>query len=188
MAIQSSTLAWKIPWTEEPNRPQSMGSKRVGHDWVTSLHSLHFRKLLQTIMASIRYMTCLGVTWLLIALPVIYHSTAFDFLLLFFFDFLLLETLWSLVCGILLLFYLILLSPLLNSCLLEDVPWPPTKYIVLTPLDLYLVICLLFVTLTIHSPSTRRWRILPILPIFAVPTKVPGTKEALNKYADWMHA
>ena len=67
-------------------------------------------------------MTCLGVTWLLIALPVIYHSTAFDFLLLFFFDFLLLETLWSLVCGILLLFYLILLSPLLNSCLLEDVP------------------------------------------------------------------
>ena len=59
-------------------------------------------------------MTCLGVTWLLTALPVIYHSTAFDFLLL--------ETLWSLVCGILLLLYLILLSPLLNSCLLEDVP------------------------------------------------------------------
>ena len=38
MAIHSSTLAWKIPWTEEPNRLQSMGSQSVGHDWVTSLH------------------------------------------------------------------------------------------------------------------------------------------------------
>ena len=28
----SSTLAWKIPWTEEPGRLQSMGSLRVGHD------------------------------------------------------------------------------------------------------------------------------------------------------------
>ena len=33
----SSTLAWKIPWTEEPGRLQSMGSLRVGHDWATSL-------------------------------------------------------------------------------------------------------------------------------------------------------
>ena len=33
----SSTLAWKIPWTEEPGGLQSMGSQRVGHDWVTSL-------------------------------------------------------------------------------------------------------------------------------------------------------
>ena len=32
MAIHSSTLAWKIPWMEEPNRLQSMGSQRVGHD------------------------------------------------------------------------------------------------------------------------------------------------------------
>ena len=32
MAIHSSTLAWKIPWTEEPDRLQSMGSQRVGHD------------------------------------------------------------------------------------------------------------------------------------------------------------
>ena len=37
MAPHSSTLAWKIPWTEEPLRLQSMGSLRVGHDWVTSL-------------------------------------------------------------------------------------------------------------------------------------------------------
>ena len=32
MAIHSSTIAWKIPWTEEPGRLQSMGSLRVGHD------------------------------------------------------------------------------------------------------------------------------------------------------------
>ena len=32
MASHSSTLAWKIPWTEEPGRLQSMGSLRVGHD------------------------------------------------------------------------------------------------------------------------------------------------------------
>ena len=32
MAIYSSTIAWKIPWTEEPGRLQSMGSQRVGHD------------------------------------------------------------------------------------------------------------------------------------------------------------
>ena len=31
-AIHSNTLAWKIPWTEEPARLQSMGSQRVGHD------------------------------------------------------------------------------------------------------------------------------------------------------------
>ena len=32
MAIHSSTVAWKIPWTEEPGRLQSMGSQRVEHD------------------------------------------------------------------------------------------------------------------------------------------------------------
>ena len=32
MAIHPSTIAWKIPWTEEPGRLQSMGSQRVGHD------------------------------------------------------------------------------------------------------------------------------------------------------------
>ena len=35
MAIPSSVLAWRIPWTVEPGRLQSMGSKRVGHDWLT---------------------------------------------------------------------------------------------------------------------------------------------------------
>ena len=37
MAPHSSTLAWKIPWTEEPGRLQSMGSLRVGQDSATSL-------------------------------------------------------------------------------------------------------------------------------------------------------
>jgi len=36
MATHSSTLAWEIPWTEEPGGLQSMGSRRVGHDWVTT--------------------------------------------------------------------------------------------------------------------------------------------------------
>ena len=42
MATHSSTLAWKIPWAEEPARLQSMGSLRVGHDWTTSLSLFTF--------------------------------------------------------------------------------------------------------------------------------------------------
>jgi len=41
-APHSSTLAWKIPWTEEPGRLQSMGSLGVGHDWATSLSLFTF--------------------------------------------------------------------------------------------------------------------------------------------------
>ena len=36
LAIHSSILSWRIPWTEEPGRLQSMGSQRVGHDWETN--------------------------------------------------------------------------------------------------------------------------------------------------------
>ena len=42
MAPHSSTLAWKIPWTEEPGGLQSVGSLRVGHDWATSLSLFTF--------------------------------------------------------------------------------------------------------------------------------------------------
>ena len=42
MAPYSSTLAWKIPWAEEPGGLQSMGSRRVRHDWVTSLSLFTF--------------------------------------------------------------------------------------------------------------------------------------------------
>ena len=42
MAIHSSTLAWKIPWMEEPDRLQSMGSQRVGHNF--AMHALFKKK------------------------------------------------------------------------------------------------------------------------------------------------
>ena len=42
MAPHSSTLAWKIPWMEEPGRLQSMGSRRVGYYWATSLSLFTF--------------------------------------------------------------------------------------------------------------------------------------------------
>ena len=42
MAPHSSTLAWKIPWVEEPGRLQSMGLWRVGHNWATSLSLFTF--------------------------------------------------------------------------------------------------------------------------------------------------
>ena len=42
MAPHSSTLAWKIPWTEEPGRLQSMGTLGVGHNWTTSLSLFTF--------------------------------------------------------------------------------------------------------------------------------------------------
>ena len=45
MAPHSSTLAWKIPWMEEPGGLQSMGSLRVGDDWVTSLSVFTFHAL-----------------------------------------------------------------------------------------------------------------------------------------------
>ena len=51
MTPHSSTLAWKIPWTEEPGRLQSMGSPRVGYDWATSLSLftfMHWRRKWQT--------------------------------------------------------------------------------------------------------------------------------------------
>ena len=41
-APHSSTLTWKIPWTEEPGRLQSMGSLRVRHDWATALSLFTF--------------------------------------------------------------------------------------------------------------------------------------------------
>jgi len=39
MATHSSILAWRIPWTKEPGRPQSMGSQRVRHNWATNTHT-----------------------------------------------------------------------------------------------------------------------------------------------------
>ena len=44
MATHSSILAWKIPWTEEPDRLQSMESQRVGHNWVTNTFTFKYFK------------------------------------------------------------------------------------------------------------------------------------------------
>ena len=44
MAAHSSTLAWQIPWTEEPGRLQSTGSLRVRHDWALSLSLFTFMR------------------------------------------------------------------------------------------------------------------------------------------------
>ena len=41
IATQSSILAWRISWTQEPCRPRSMGSQRVGHDWVNNTFTFH---------------------------------------------------------------------------------------------------------------------------------------------------
>ena len=51
MAPHSSTLAWKIPWMEKPGGLQSMGSRRVRHDWATSLSLftfMHWRRKWQS--------------------------------------------------------------------------------------------------------------------------------------------
>ena len=45
MTIHSSTLAWKIPWMEEPDRLQSMGSQRVGHSSLIRLKSNEERRI-----------------------------------------------------------------------------------------------------------------------------------------------
>ena len=45
MVPHSSTLAWKISWTEEPGRLQSMGSRRVGHNSAISLFTFRFHAL-----------------------------------------------------------------------------------------------------------------------------------------------
>ena len=53
MATHFSILAWRIPWTEEPGRYQSMRSQRVGHDWNNLAHMQEVRKsvhLLQEIL------------------------------------------------------------------------------------------------------------------------------------------
>ena len=45
MATHSSTLAWKLPWTEEPGRLQSMGLQRVRHDWSDFIFTfMHWRR------------------------------------------------------------------------------------------------------------------------------------------------
>ena len=59
----SSTLAWKIPWTEEPGGLQSMGLLRVGHDW-SNLAAAAFQKILQdTVFPQCFYSLTAQVDW-----------------------------------------------------------------------------------------------------------------------------
>ena len=58
MATHSSTLAWKIPWMEEPDRLQSMELQRVGHDWLTKHFHFFFHilgKMFSTLQAHVTY-------------------------------------------------------------------------------------------------------------------------------------
>ena len=71
MAIHSSILAWRIPWTEEPGRLQPMGLQRVGHDWACSkVNSPNFqmRKLKPRVPSLIKwvqgqYLLFWGLNW-----------------------------------------------------------------------------------------------------------------------------
>ena len=53
MATHSSTPAWKIPWTEEPRRLQSVGSQRVRRDWATSLFIIESLDLPRHLLAEL---------------------------------------------------------------------------------------------------------------------------------------
>ena len=48
MAPHSSVLAWRIPWTEEPGRLQSLESQRVRHDWVANTTAIHWERISTT--------------------------------------------------------------------------------------------------------------------------------------------
>ena len=74
MATHSSFLAWRIPWTEEPGGLQSMGSQRVGHDWVTNTNTNTNTKVLIYVYVCV----CVCVFFSLIG---------FDHFVLLFFEF-----------------------------------------------------------------------------------------------------
>ena len=59
MATHSSILAWRIPWTEEPGKLQSIRSQRVEHDWVT----FHFHFHSHIITSSIIIVIVSGSKW-----------------------------------------------------------------------------------------------------------------------------
>ena len=85
MAPHSSTLAWRIPWMEEPGGLQSTGSQRVGHDWATSLslsvpkniqiskdlsHQISWNRVCQSTLNSLRgcWRSTAIATWDLVSL------------------------------------------------------------------------------------------------------------------------
>ena len=57
MATHPSIFAWKIPWTEDPGGLQSMGSKRVKHDWATE-HKMSYCGIIWWLLSVSKYFIC----------------------------------------------------------------------------------------------------------------------------------
>ena len=72
MATHSSILAWRVSWTEEPGRLQSAGSRRVRHNWATSLHfSSHTHQcLLFVVILMVVILT--GMSWYLYLIVILF--------------------------------------------------------------------------------------------------------------------
>ena len=73
MAPHSSTLAWKIPWMEEPGGLQSLGLLGVGHDWATSLTHFpdptHAKHSALSTFTAIAFVLMMNVCWQVIQSP-----------------------------------------------------------------------------------------------------------------------
>ena len=130
MAIHSSTVAWKIPWTEEPGRLQSMGSQRVRHNWATSLSlslelnspvPVHFSSLIprmSTFSLAISCLTTSNLLWfmdLTCQVPMQYCSLKHRTLLL---SPVISTTEFCFCFGSIPSFFLELFSPLISSSIL----------------------------------------------------------------------
>ena len=63
MTPHSSIPAWKIPWTEEPGGLQSMGSRRVGHDWLFILECYFFLSISERIILEDYDIILVGPAW-----------------------------------------------------------------------------------------------------------------------------
>ena len=104
MATHSSILAWRIPWTEEPDGLQSTGSQRVGHDWVTLLTYLCYSCYLMswlcycnTLFSSLKFSLIVFIQYELdqLNLPTSLHACVLGCIWLF-------ATPWIIDCQILL--------------------------------------------------------------------------------------
>ena len=90
MATDSSSLAWRLPWTEEPGGPQSVGSQRAGHDWSDFAHTHAYKKNPCSLRAGSNISVPFGGLimrevwgWELSASPSVFHSPLVGFPLCF---------------------------------------------------------------------------------------------------------
>jgi len=58
MSTHSSILAWRIPWTEESGRLQSMGLQRVRYNWATNTHMIIFKSTIEKVVLTICILLC----------------------------------------------------------------------------------------------------------------------------------